>query len=143
MNLSRGLDSPWWYSFPNPWHSSFSLTLLDTLLCLQQQRIDHLFNNRHQQTATATKTYTLTTTDRMGSSSSKGAAAKITAHDRAILDLKVQRDKLRQYNKRVRHKRLFSPFQLGFLALSLMLIIFLTSLLFPFVGNQLNSLKAL
>ncbi|KAF9191941.1 Vacuolar protein sorting-associated protein 20 [Haplosporangium sp. Z 767] len=35
----------------------------------------------------------------MGSSASKGA--KITAHDRAILDLKVQRDKLKQYNKRL------------------------------------------
>ena len=35
----------------------------------------------------------------MGSNSSK--AGKITAHDRAILDLKVQRDKLKQYNKRV------------------------------------------
>ncbi|GJJ76199.1 charged multivesicular body protein 6 [Entomortierella parvispora] len=35
----------------------------------------------------------------MGSNSSK--ASKITAHDRAILDLKVQRDKLKQYNKRL------------------------------------------
>ncbi|KAG0048692.1 Vacuolar protein sorting-associated protein 20, partial [Gryganskiella cystojenkinii] len=35
----------------------------------------------------------------MGSNSSK--AGKITAHDRAILDLKVQRDKLKQYNKRL------------------------------------------
>ncbi|KAG9326342.1 hypothetical protein KVV02_003693 [Mortierella alpina] len=35
----------------------------------------------------------------MGSSASKGA--KITAHDRAILDLKVQRDKLKQYHKRL------------------------------------------
>ncbi|KAG0213707.1 Vacuolar protein sorting-associated protein 20 [Mortierella sp. GBA30] len=35
----------------------------------------------------------------MGTSASKGS--KITAHDRAILDLKVQRDKLRQYNKRL------------------------------------------
>ncbi|KAG0243443.1 Snf7-domain-containing protein [Mortierella sp. GBAus27b] len=35
----------------------------------------------------------------MGTSSSK--ANKITAHDRAILDLKVQRDKLKQYNKRL------------------------------------------
>ncbi|KAG0297759.1 Vacuolar protein sorting-associated protein 20 [Linnemannia gamsii] len=37
----------------------------------------------------------------MGNSTSKPAAAKITPHDRAILDLKVQRDKLRQYNKRL------------------------------------------
>ncbi|KAF9575263.1 Vacuolar protein sorting-associated protein 20 [Mortierella alpina] len=35
----------------------------------------------------------------MGSSASKGS--KITAHDRAILDLKVQRDKLKQYHKRL------------------------------------------
>ncbi|KAF9362821.1 Vacuolar protein sorting-associated protein 20 [Mortierella sp. NVP85] len=35
----------------------------------------------------------------MGTSPSKGA--KITAHDKAILDLKVQRDKLKQYNKRL------------------------------------------
>ncbi|KAF9995723.1 Vacuolar protein sorting-associated protein 20 [Modicella reniformis] len=33
------------------------------------------------------------------SSSSRGN--KITAHDKAILDLKVQRDKLKQYNKRL------------------------------------------
>ncbi|KAF9208738.1 Vacuolar protein sorting-associated protein 20 [Haplosporangium sp. Z 27] len=35
----------------------------------------------------------------MGNSTSK--ANKITAHDKAILDLKVQRDKLKQYNKRL------------------------------------------
>ncbi|KAF9117129.1 Vacuolar protein sorting-associated protein 20 [Mortierella sp. AM989] len=35
----------------------------------------------------------------MGSNTSK--ANKITAHDKAILDLKVQRDKLKQYNKRL------------------------------------------
>ncbi|KAI7824623.1 Snf7-domain-containing protein [Gamsiella multidivaricata] len=35
----------------------------------------------------------------MGTTTSK--ANKITAHDRAILDLKVQRDKLKQYNKRL------------------------------------------
>ncbi|KAG0307834.1 Vacuolar protein sorting-associated protein 20 [Dissophora globulifera] len=35
----------------------------------------------------------------MGSTASK--ANKITAHDKAILDLKVQRDKLKQYNKRL------------------------------------------
>ncbi|KAF8924321.1 Snf7-domain-containing protein [Dissophora ornata] len=35
----------------------------------------------------------------MGSTTSK--ADKITAHDRAVLDLKVQRDKLKQYNKRL------------------------------------------
>ncbi|KAF9171584.1 Vacuolar protein sorting-associated protein 20 [Mortierella sp. AD011] len=35
----------------------------------------------------------------MGTTTSK--AGKITAHDRAILDLKVQRDKLKQYNKRL------------------------------------------
>lgn len=90
-------------------HLAF-IVLLHTLLCFQHQRIDHLINNRHQQTAI----FTSITVERMGSSSSKGAAAKITAHDRAILDLKVQRDKLRQYNKRVRHKRLFKPLQLGF-----------------------------
>jgi len=37
----------------------------------------------------------------MGSNSSKPKAAKITAHDKAILDLKVQRDRLRQYNKKL------------------------------------------
>ncbi|KAF9919831.1 Vacuolar protein sorting-associated protein 20 [Linnemannia zychae] len=36
----------------------------------------------------------------MGSSQSK-QTIKITPHDRAILDLKVQRDKLKQYNKRL------------------------------------------
>ncbi|KAG0018760.1 Vacuolar protein sorting-associated protein 20 [Entomortierella chlamydospora] len=35
----------------------------------------------------------------MGTTTSK--SGKITAHDRAILDLKVQRDKLKQYNKRL------------------------------------------
>ncbi|KAF9354452.1 Vacuolar protein sorting-associated protein 20 [Mortierella sp. AD094] len=35
----------------------------------------------------------------MGTTTSK--AGKITAHDKAILDLKVQRDKLKQYNKRL------------------------------------------
>ncbi|KAF9310253.1 Vacuolar protein sorting-associated protein 20 [Podila horticola] len=37
----------------------------------------------------------------MGSNSSKPKAAKITAHDKAILDLKVQRDRLKQYNKKL------------------------------------------
>ncbi|KAF9579912.1 Vacuolar protein sorting-associated protein 20 [Lunasporangiospora selenospora] len=36
----------------------------------------------------------------MGSSSSK-TNSKITAHDRAILDLKVQQDKLKQYSRRL------------------------------------------
>ncbi|KAI1315367.1 Vacuolar protein sorting-associated protein 20 [Mortierella claussenii] len=37
----------------------------------------------------------------MGSSPSKPKGSTITAHDKAILDLKVQRDKLKQYNKRL------------------------------------------
>jgi len=34
-------------------------------------------------------------------SRSKDAPKKVTAHDRAVLDLKVQRDKLKQYKKKV------------------------------------------
>jgi charged multivesicular body protein 6 len=30
-----------------------------------------------------------------------GSKVKITAHDKAVLDLKVQRDKLKQYQKKV------------------------------------------
>jgi len=37
----------------------------------------------------------------MGSSSSKPKAKKITSQDKAILDLKVQRDKLNQYQKKI------------------------------------------
>jgi len=37
----------------------------------------------------------------MGSSSSKPKSKKITSQDKAILDLKIQRDKLNQYQKKV------------------------------------------
>jgi len=37
----------------------------------------------------------------MGSSSSKPKSKKITSQDKAILDLKIQRDKLNQYQKKI------------------------------------------
>jgi len=37
----------------------------------------------------------------MGNSSSKGKSKKITSQDKAILDLKIQRDKLNQYEKKI------------------------------------------
>ena len=35
------------------------------------------------------------------------APKEVSSHDRAVLDLKVQRDKLKQYAKRVSHLKLF------------------------------------
>lgn len=41
----------------------------------------------------------------MGNNGSKKDKQKITPRDRAILDLKVQRDRLKQYQKKVRRHR--------------------------------------